>query len=322
MPTVAVCSLFRDMEPEVPAFRSALTRQLVPPEARYDLRFSLIEGDSRDGTWGALSAWADEDARVTLSKVDVEPLPDWDARIRAWAALGNATIEQLRGSSWDYLLWCESDLVIPPDLITLLLRSNVDIVAPAIFLGGLFYDTWGFRALDGTHFRNEPPYHPQFPPMGMTELASVGSCVLFRRAVFDSGIRFRGVYPDGLLAGVCADARRHGFRVFMDSRVAVLHPTRRWERQQYRMADVAVECAALPPEGDLRGAVIRRIRAGEAPLIGSAELAPDHPVMADVRRRIEEVLPGDLFELTTRLHSQADREYTLVVRSRRARVAA
>lgn len=318
MPTVAVCALFHDMEREVPLFRAMMTLQHPAADPAFDLCFSLVEGDSRDGTWDALSAWADADSRVRLDRIDVEPLRNWDERIRAWAALGNATIEQLRGRPWDYLLWCESDLVIPPDLIALLLRNDADIVAPAIFLGGLFYDTWGFRALDGTHFRNEPPYHPGFHPLGVTELASVGSCVLFKRAVFDAGIRFRGEYPDGLLAGVCADARARGFRVFVDSRVAVLHPTGRWERQQYRLAEVLVECGAARSGEDRRPVVVRQVLAGSTPLIGCAVLEPDHPVMADVRRRIEEILPGDAFELATRLRSQADREYTLVVRDRQA----
>lgn len=322
MPTVAVCALFRDMEADVAAFRAAVTLQQASPAAPFDLRFSFIEGDSRDRTWDALSDWAEADRRVILAKMDVEPLATWDDRIRAWAALGNATIEQLRGHAWDYLLWCESDLVLPPDLVALLLRCGEDIVAPAVFLGGLFYDTWGFRSLDGSHFRNEPPYHPDFHPMGKTELASVGSCVLFKRAVFDSGIRFRGAYPDGLLAGVCADARARQFRVFVDSRAAILHPTLRWERQQYRLADVAVECRALRPEDPRHAAVVRRVRAGAAPLIGGAELPSDHPVLADVRRRIEEVLPGGSFELATRLKSQAEREYTLVVRDRPGAVAA
>lgn len=322
-PTIAVCSLFRDSAPEVAYFRALLDNQLAAVGHPFDLRFSFIEGDSRDDTWARLSRWADEDPRVLLGKIDVEPLASWEARIQAWAALGNATIDQLRGHAWDYLLWCESDLCLPPDLIQLLLRSQCDIVAPAIYLGGLFYDIWGFRALDGSHFRNEAPYHPQFHPLGLTELSSVGSVVLFRRAVFDAGIRFRGEYPDGLLAGVCADARAKGFRVFCDSRTAVVHPTARWERQQYRLAGVAIDCAAIRAAGDeLRARVMAAVLDGPAPLLGGSELEADHPVLADIRRRIEALLPGDAFELRTTLRSQSERHYTLVISDRRSTRAA
>ena len=322
-PTIAVCSLFRDSAPEVPYFRALLDNQMAATGHPFDLLFSFVEGDSRDDSWDQLRDWAKTDPRVLLRKIDVEPLASWEARIQAWAALGNATIEQLSGHPWDYLLWCESDLCLPPDLIQLLLRSRQDVVAPAIYLGGLFYDTWGFRALDGTHFTNEAPYHPQFHPLGLTELASVGSAVLFRRAVFDAGIRFRAEYPDGLLAGVCSDARARGFKVFCDSRAAVIHPTARWERQQYRMGGVQIDCAAIRAGGDpLRARVLELVAQVPAPLLGAAEVAPDHVVLADFRLPLEALLPPHSFEILTRLRSQAEREYTLLIRDRQATRAA
>ena len=322
-PTIAVCSLFRDSAPEVPYFRALLDHQVAAADRPFDLLFSFVEGDSRDDTWERLGGWAASDPRVILQKRDVEPLASWDARIQAWAALGNATIEQLQGRDWDYLLWCESDLCLPPDLMQLLLRSGQDIVAPAVFLGGLFYDTWGFRALDGSHFTNEPPHHPQFHPLGLTELASVGSTVLFRRAVFDAGIRFRPEYPNGLLAGVCSDARARGFQVWCDSRAAVIHPTMRWEHQQYRMGGVEIDCTAVRAGGDaLRERVLALVAEVPAPLLGAAELDPDHAVLADFRRRLETCLPAPAFEIVTTLGSQAGREYTLLIRDRQSARAA
>ncbi len=322
-PTIAVCSLFRDAAAEIPYFRALLDNQVAAPDRPFDLLFSFVEGDSRDDTWERLNGWAAADPRVLLAKVDVEPLESWEARVAAWAALGNATLEQLRGREWDYLLWCESDLCLPPDLIQLLLRSQQDIVAPAIHLGGLFYDIWGFRALDGTHFTNEAPHHPAFHPLGLTELGSVGSVVLFRRAVFDAGIRFRAQWPDGLLAGVCADARARGFRVFCDSRAAVIHPTARWERQQYRMNGVAIDCAAVRAGGEpMQARVLALVSEVGAPLLGAVEVEPDHAVLAEFRQRLETLLAPQSFELLTDLRSQTEREYTLVIRDRRSQRAA
>ena len=315
--TIAVCSLFRDAAREIPYFRALLENQVAAADRPFELRCSFVEGDSRDDSWERLSAWAAADPRVLLQKLDVEPLESWDARVQAWAALGNATIEQLQGHEWDYLLWCESDLCLPPDLVQLLLRSDQDIVAPAIHLGGLFYDIWGFRGLDGAHFTNEAPHHPQFHPLGLTELSSVGSAVLFRRAVFDAGIGFRPEWPDGLLAGVCADARARGFRVFCDSRAAVVHPTARWERQQYRLTSVTFDCAAVHAGGEpLRERVLELVAEVDAPLLGAAELEVDHPALAGFRKRLETVLPPQSFELLTDLCSQTEREYALVIRDR------
>jgi hypothetical protein len=302
--TVAVCSLFRNRARGVDYFRAALEAQAGP-----DLRlvFSFVEGDSTDDTKARLDEWATEDSRVHLQKIDVEPVANFADRVAKWAALGNAAIEGLAGCEYDYLLWCESDLCIPPDLVPQLVANDVDIVAPGIFLGGLFYDTWGFRGLDGRRFENLAPYHPAYQPFSLVELSSVGSTVLFRRAVIDSGVRFRGVHESGLLVGMCTDARSNGYRVFLDSRLSIVHPTSSWRAQQYELGRVRVEPSGAELPLDLL--------ATRAPLLGSPELPPDHAVLADLRAALE--LRYRAFALRTELHSETKKQYTLVIQEAR-----
>lgn len=306
-PTVAVCSLFRNSSRTLDCFRSALETQAG---SGIELVFSFVEGDSTDDTWARLSAWAATDRRVVLQKIDVEPVTSFEDRVSKWAALGNAALDGLRGRSYDYVLWCESDLSIPPDLVSQLVADAVDVVAPAIFLGGMFYDTWGFRGLDGRRFQNVMPYHSDYRPFGLIELASVGSTVLFRRAVLDTGLRFRGVYENGLLVGLCSDARARGFRVFLDSRVAVVHPTSSWRRQQYKLARVRLEPHGTEiPLAD----VLERLPQG-APLLGSPEFPAGHAVLADLVRLLQGPFPPGKFALSTALCSEGDKQYTLVIR--------
>lgn len=304
---VAVCSLFRNCASTVGYYRALLESQARPGLA---LRASFVEGDSHDDTYARLCAWRDADPAVKLAQRHVEPVKDFDERVRRWAELGNLAVEGALSGDCTHVLWCESDLVLPHDLVAELVACDVDIVAPAIFLGGWFYDTWGFRGLDGKRFTNEAPYHADWHPHDLVELSSVGSAVLFRRAVFDAGVRFRGVYPDGLLAGVCADARAMGFRVWMESRVAVLHPTSSWRKQQYALERVEVICA----DPDLRDAwndVALEIEHRLSVTLGSVDVTGDHPVFEPVRAIIARRMPGRAHRLAVRLASEARKRYAL-----------
>jgi hypothetical protein len=230
--------------------------------------------------------------------------------------LGNAAIEQLADRPYDFLFWCESDLCLPQDLLSWLLADDVDVVAPGIFLGGMFYDTWGFRALDGTRFANEPPYHKSFAPHALVELASVGSAVLFKRAVIDAGVRFRGTYEDGLLVGFCNDARDNGFRVWMDSRVCVVHPTTAWRSQQYELGGVRLE--GFDDDAFTRTVwqdMARKIENTTDLILGNPELPAGHTIFDDLRRMIENWALDTPFSLESALLSESPKRYALIIRN-------
>jgi hypothetical protein len=306
---VAVCSLFRNSARYVDYYRAVISAQ-----ARDDIElvFSFIEGDSTDDTFERLAAWAREDPRVMLSKVDIEPFADFEERVRKWAMLGNLAVEAALETDCDRILWCESDLALPLDLIEQLVRDECDIVAPAIFLGGQFYDTWGFRGHDGVRFTNEAPYHALYQPHALVELKSVGSVVLFDREIFDFGVRFRGTYEDGLLVGSCHDAGALGYRTWMDSRVAVLHPTTLWKGQQYKLAQVEVDCADPDTKHALEEAA-REIESQTDIALGCVELPGDHPVFAPVHAIVARKLGGKSHTLSVKLASEANKRYTLVL---------
>jgi hypothetical protein len=306
---VAICALFRNSAAYVNYFRAIVTAQARP---NIELVFSLVEGDSTDDTYARLQAWARDDSRVRLSKVDVEPVTDFADRVTKWAALGNAAVEQALQTDCDRLLWCESDLVLPNDLLEQLLPEPCGIVAPAIFLGTMFYDTWGFRGLDGTRFSNFAPYHQEFRHHALVPLSSVGSCVLFRREIFDRGVRFRGTYDNGLLVGVCHDAGELGFATFMDSRVAILHPTSHWRRQQYQMTTVDVQCYRPGTKDALTRAAQYIASQINIPL-GSVEMSGDHPVFAPVHAVMRAHLGASPYTVSIRLASEREKKYALTI---------
>lgn len=309
---MAVCSLFKNSASTIDYYRAVLASQQRPG---LELAYSFVEGDSKDDTFARLRAWRDSDQRVSLSKLDVEPVRDFDERVRKWALLGNVAIEGALKTDCTHILWCESDLALPHDLVSELVACERDIVAPAIFLGGMFYDTWGFRGLDRVRFTNEAPYHRDYAAHGVVELSSVGSVVLFDRAIFDAGVRFRGTYQDGLLVGVCRDAALLGYRTFMDSRVAVLHPTSGWRAQQYTLERVDVECGDATV-GEAWQDVAREIENRIDVRLGTIEIAGDHPVFEPVRAILSRRMPGRAHELSVHLTSEAGKRYALLIRDR------
>ena len=73
-----------------------------------------------------------------------------------------------------------------------------------------------------------------------TEISSAGSLVLFKSEIFEKGIRFRGPYDTGLLVGVCNDARKLGYRTWINPNASVIHPTTLWYEQAWVLSGVNI----------------------------------------------------------------------------------
>lgn len=240
MAELAICSLVRDGMPYLQAYRCQVESLVL--EEGDSWRLYVLEGDSRDDSWSFLQRWAQQDSRVCIAQLHVGKAESAEGMAQNWAKVCNACFDLIPADSeHTHVLWLESDLTFPSETARRLLAHQVDIVAPIIFLGGQFYDTWGFRDVDGQRWTNEAPYYPGYAPNRLMPMGSVGSCVLFRRAVFEAGIRMRGTYENGLLVGMCNDARAAGLRVWADTGTAILHPVDQWERQMWRVEEVTVE---------------------------------------------------------------------------------
>jgi hypothetical protein len=232
---VAICSLVRDGMAYLPSYRRQLESLSV--EGGHGWRLYVIEGDSRDASYAFLQRWAEEDSRVRVGQQHVGDGVGVEERAARWARAGNACLDLVpAGGAHTHVLWLESDLCFPADLLVRLLAHRVDVVAPIIWIGGLFYDTWGFRGMDGVKWQAET----RFRTMQLVEMNSVGSCVLFDRKVLDAGILFRPAFEDGLLVGMCNDARARGMKVWADTGTAILHPVSVWEAQMWRCSGVAL----------------------------------------------------------------------------------
>lgn len=206
-------------------------------EVGYDLKAITIVLDGETLTDTSLIE-AQSDPRVRFVFEGPRPAPTFfmDERSIAWARTANLALEDSLSTPSEFTLWVESDLTFPCDLIELLMEPNQDIVAPIIMLGQLFYDSWGFRDLSGRRIPSLAIL--QSLPKGpgpLTELLSVGSCLLFRSSLLTQGVRLPSGYENGLLVGFCLAARSRGARVFCRHDVAIVHPTSLWASQVYRV---------------------------------------------------------------------------------------
>jgi hypothetical protein len=167
-------------------------------------------------------------------EVSIEGNASFDDLIRRWAVRCNQCLELAlsHGEDLTHLAWIEADLSYPYDTLEALVGRDKPIIAPLIYLNNTFYDSWGFRDLNGVRITQFPPMMPvtEGEPI---ELRSVGSFVVFDIAVFRSNIRFRGEYEQGLLVGISEDAAKIGLKTFVDPMISIFHPVSAWREQMW-----------------------------------------------------------------------------------------
>jgi hypothetical protein len=192
------------------------------------LRWIAVEGDSFDGTRSEIVELG-RHVKIPTALVSrdhggpVFQSTEEAARMKALSYVGNGILESVLESD-DVLVYVESDLLWSSRAIFRLVDSlkeeNVDVISPLVFAGKNFYDVWGFRGLDGERFAPFYPYHSDLDFTRLTEVSSVGSCLVMRGIV----ARTARIRNNGALVGFCEDVRSLGFHIWVDSVVRVDHP--------------------------------------------------------------------------------------------------
>lgn len=227
--TIVLMSCFRNMAHRLPVYFRQVEVLRSALETRGDaLRLISIEGDSVDDTRARLLQFAD------VLQLDMDLVvrehggPNHGSvvhpqRFKQLAFVVNGGFERVRDTD-DAVIYVESDLLWqPPAFLNCLaqLRPGVDIISPPVFTQeGAFYDIWGYRAPNGRSFGPLPPYWTGLNQGGLTEMYSVGSCLVVRGDV----ARVTRLTPELALVGFCEHARKLGFHVFTDWRERIAHP--------------------------------------------------------------------------------------------------
>jgi FkbM family methyltransferase len=184
-------------------------------------------------------------------------------RAKSWAANANLGLREALSLGVEHVMFLESDLCFPFDLITQLKSDCDGATAPLIWLGNQFYDTWAFQK-DGDSISTTKATALKFDANSSAE--SVGSCVMFNaRALGFFRMPYR--YENGLIKGLTKLMSDSGVDVQIKPSVCVIHPTTSWKRQVWKINEVvlnkskrfAIDCTIAGPYSEFVDPVINHI---------------------------------------------------------------
>jgi len=222
-PRVCIIAALRSVAPYIPLYRRAIQAMSIQPT-----RIVILENDSREGTAAQLARWPELTWWSQRFGIPHFPKVATAARAAHLARVRNIAIEHaLAYDDWDVALMLDAQKYASPKLVASLLSVDGDIVAPLVSIpGGIFFDTWCFRHLDGAPFNEHDDGRPHWvnDAGAPFQAGAVGGVYLVRRRVFEAGVRLAGT--DGRdcdSVPFCAQARAQGFTVWVDPRVMAIH---------------------------------------------------------------------------------------------------
>jgi hypothetical protein len=232
---IALMSMFRNMAgaPINRYFRQVANLSDHLKEWDHTLHLKLGVGDCVDETELQLARYGEALHRTgDIGQIDIiershgGPVygsTEEPERLKALSFVVNGVLNFI-SPDIDQVIYVESDLIWEPMMWLRLLsklKSGTDVVAPLIFAGQAFYDTWGFRDLSGGRYGPFLPYNGDLKHNGeLTEVSSVGSAFVMRGDV----ARTCRIRDDYSLVGLHRDVRAKGFHVWVDAKEKVVHP--------------------------------------------------------------------------------------------------
>jgi hypothetical protein len=229
--SVVMVSLWRNDAHRTLAQRAS---HLLNKQGR-DVRFLWVVGDSQDQTAQLLArilAQHGRDVTLKVTETGIEGMAP-EARLRRLSATANTALRELRPTD-DYVVWHESDLLSPVNLVDTLLAHasrGRDCIAgwPTLRISHnltVFYDVWAYRK-DGLRFTNTPPYHACYRKDEPFEVDSFGCLYMFPAAAVRAGAHFTERHNLGL----CELLRAQGRQLWVDPTLAIQQPLHLWTPQ-------------------------------------------------------------------------------------------
>lgn len=132
--------------------------------------------------------------------------------------LRNKTIKRALDGGYDYLFSVDSDLVLHPDTLSILLEAKKDIVAE-LFWTQTWPNAWMYDQCDCAN--------PKWAEPGLYEVGMTGACILISRKVLEAGVDYSPIPNIRYLYGedrfFCIRAACHGFALWADSHCPPYH---------------------------------------------------------------------------------------------------
>lgn len=122
---------------------------------------------------------------------------------------------------YDALLFVDSDMVVPVDLLTRLIEHDKDIVSALAFKRTPGYEPCIFKVCN----EQDAKFYLDYPK-GLTEIEGVGmACTLIKRKVFET-VPQPWFFPHKILGedlSFCVRARQAGFKIYCDTELICGH---------------------------------------------------------------------------------------------------
>ena len=141
----------------------------------------------------------------------------------------NMTIQKALDGGYDYLLSVDTDLVLHPKTLKVLLETGKDIVAELFWTNG-WSNAWMYDQADGYDSKWEKP--------GLYRIGGSGALILISRRVLEAGVDYSPI-PNlrkavfGEDRHFCIRAVCNGFELWADSHVPPIHLYTEKEYQAY-----------------------------------------------------------------------------------------
>ncbi len=131
----------------------------------------------------------------------------------------NQTIQKALEGGYDYLLSVDTDLVLEPHTLQVLMDAGKDIVAGLFWTNG-WSNAWMYDQAAG--------YDPKWAEPGLYQIGGSGALILISRKVMEAGVNYSNIpclrkAVFGEDRHFCIRAMCHGFDIWADSHCLPVH---------------------------------------------------------------------------------------------------
>lgn len=160
-----------------------------------------------------------------------------DTNLKKMSILRNRCIQEALDGGYDFLFFVDSDLVLHPDTLRILLEADKDIISELFWTQG-WTNAWLYDQSAGMN--------PKWSEPGLYEVGMTGACMLVSRRVLEAGVDYSPIpnirYLHGEDRWFCIRAVCHGFTLWADSHCPPYHLYNEKEYKQYIEARRAEKC--------------------------------------------------------------------------------
>jgi hypothetical protein len=172
-----------------------------------------------------------------------EKTHEWKTQnLLAVAAMRNYLIETARVMGYDYYFMVDSDLVLHPKTLMVLIEAKKDIVAEAFWTKWTPEDIEAVNAWDRDTYSFFPDMETrfkQFRQPGLYQVGMTGACVLISKPVLEAKVNYDHIYNVSFWGedrAFCIRAAVHGFEIWLDTHYPPVHLYRPSELSKYESA--------------------------------------------------------------------------------------